>query len=678
MIRALNEGGAGDGFSAECADWGEMAVSLLASGGPLSEVFERTFLDRTYEEREGQLTMTRAVGQSFLHGRHLAVEAGTGTGKTFAYLLPAMLAAASGRKVILSTHTLALQDQILHKDMPLIEAAWKEAGYAPVSLVLLKGRRNYVCRRRLANAIHYKADLFERDATDQLEQLVSWVEENPEGTLQDIPFPVEAKLWDEVCAEDDLCRFPGQKGCQHCLYPKRWAAADEAGVILVNHALFFSDLGVRLQGGALLPDYHHVVFDEAHELESVAANHLGIRVTEYTVNHWLRRLSRGGGRRGLFRVLAPGNGRRAVDQALQSVQHWFTDVGAWLGDEGEAARTTRELDTAFPRDTPLPGQLMRLSRAMLDLAEEDRVPGALRGDWLSAARRGQALADAMNDLLQHPPEGHVQWVEGEMRGAHKRLAVCSVPVDVGPVMQSALYERISGVVHCSATLSWQGRMGYFSSRIGLEDAEEKVVPSPFQLAEQITLWVDEKMPEPADAGYLDALAERIPHAVDMTQGGALVLFTNTRHMVRTVELARAGMERRGYTVFVQGEDPSRERLMRRFAEADQGVLFGLATFWTGIDVPGDALRNVIITRLPFAVPDHPLVRARMERIEDEGESSFMAYSLPEAALKFRQGVGRLIRSTTDTGQVVVLDRRVTGKWYGRFFRIPGVSIQTVP
>ena len=652
-------------------------AEILGDGGRIA----RTMAG--YESRPQQLAMAEAVAGAFEAGGHLIVEAGTGVGKSFAYLAPAIERVMQhGGRVVVSTHTIALQEQLFHKDIPFLQSVFGKDGSTSPSrsfaAVLVKGRSNYVGLRRLMRASQRQELLFSStDELAELHRIEDWAYQTADGSLSDLSPQPDMSVWDKARSDGDDCLGRKCSFFDRCFFQKARRKAEEAQILIVNHALLFSDLALRLQGVSMLPVYNHVILDEAHTVENVAGDHMGMSVANTQIRFLLNTLHQERNGKG---VLQRGPGQKvipAVKQAQQTLNRYFGELADWSAGRGGWNGRLRE---------PPPVE-QRLAANLLEVQEGLRGARGDAGDEEERSELGgysdrcHALATAVNNWHQQKTPGWVYWIEtGEQR--RQRVTLAARPIDVGPQIKAALFDQVRSVILTSATLETgtPRPFEYIRGRLKLDrDARGLALGSPFNYREQLKVFVEADLPDPSAREFTDAACEAIEKYLLQTGGRAFVLFTSYQMLSQFADRLRGFLEENQMPLYVHGSGMPRSQMLEEFRGTPRSVLFGTDTFWMGVDVPGDALSNVIIVKLPFAVPSQPILEARIEHIKSQGGNPFSELQLPEAVLKFKQGVGRLIRTKTDRGIVVILDPRVCTKSYGKQFlkAIPECEVNVV-
>lgn len=679
--------------------------AVLAPGGALSDRYPG------YEDRPGQREMLSAVVERFNDGGISIVEAGTGTGKSLAYLLPAVRwAQENGQRTVISTNTINLQEQLAEKDLPLVESLLGEVRWA-----LVKGRGNYVSIRRARLAYESQTSVFDEDRSDEMEALMEWIRGTEDGSLSDLGFRPAQETWEEVRSDPDICLRARCPHFQSCFYQTSRRRAAAAELLVVNHHLLFTDLAVRRATGnysqaAVLPAYTRVVLDEAHNVEDAATSHLGVQITRSGLYRAMSRLDRRG--RGILTTIHDAVGttdiglemrerlenrvRPALSRARASVDGLLERMEP-LAPPGQGPVRLGEGGALEPAEDPVVAEQLRsvlstlgklereLSelRGRLELVEEwaDDLEGRLL-DLRSIERRLSASVHGLRLVLAPGDDAaaFVRWIESRGRAPRSNLVLAAAPIELGGVLRESLFLQADTTVLTSATLTTKRSFDFLRTRLGISGGElsetdeevevdERMVVSPFDFATQAVVAVPTDLPDAGggDPAFGDATVDVLETFAGITDGGVFGLFTSYSALRRVAQ----GMRDRGldgtWPIFVQGED-DRHRLLDRFVESGRGVLLGTSSFWEGVDVPGDPLRGLLIQKLPFRVPTEPITAARMEALERQGLDPFAHFMLPHAALRLKQGFGRLIRARSDRGAVLILDDRLVTRRYGRYLR----------
>jgi ATP-dependent DNA helicase DinG len=576
-----------------------------------------------YEFRPSQVRMAEAVHEALESQNHVIIEAGTGTGKTLAYLLPAL---AYGRRILVSTGTKTLQDQIFYKDIPLLEKLLER----PIRAAYLKGRNNYLCRLKLETA--QTDGLFTPRELPAFQSILDWAQETETGDRAELgTIGDDSELWSRLDARRDRCLGTKCKDYDRCFLTLVRQKAMEADIVVVNHHLFFADLAIRKTDvGGILPDYSAVIFDEAHDLEDVATEYFGFHVSNYRLAEFIH------------------DARKLeldADLVSRAAERFFS--GFAIMREGRHPITHLDGIGAL---------IAELRSARAAFKEKKDFSGANE----AMARRAGEIADELEVFQTGTLENYVSWIERRGRGIF--LEAC--PIDVSGMLQESLFSRVPSCVLTSATLTVAESFGYIRTRLGLNDSQELSLSTEFNIRKQALLYIPKGMPDYRHPSYLDRAADEIRSILRASHGRAFVLFTSYRQMETMFERLASELP---YPCMVQGKGGGKSRLLEEFKVTRNGVLFATASFWQGVDVKGEALSAVIIDKLPFQVPSDPLVAARSAHIEREGGNAFSEYQVPTAILRLKQGFGRLIRSATDRGILAILDNRLSTKSYGKLF-----------
>jgi ATP-dependent DNA helicase DinG len=605
-----------------------------------------------YEFRRGQLQMAQAVEQAIEERRHLIVEAGTGTGKTLAYLMPVI---RSGKRVIISTGTKNLQEQLFHKDIPFLEQALFPEGKRKLSVCYMKGRNNYLCRKKLYELTGQPV-LSGLEEIEHYRAIAAWEQTTASGDRAELTvLPEASALWQKLDARADTCLGKKCSSWDKCFVTEMRRRGMESDIIIVNHHLFFADLGIKQQAehapdAGILPDAGTVIFDEAHELEDVAGSYFGISVSAARLEELCRDVEASLQRNKAYTASLSG----AIKSLRERSGFFFSLLPE--GDGRFAFENRREfLEENGDEFIGLRQSLARLG------AEIENLPSKPE-EVFAFARRAQELHVQLGFLMESEDNNTVFWIE-RRRGGREKISIQATPIDVGPILRECLWSKLESSVLTSATLAVGGGFDYIRGRLGVEHARDLVLPSHFDYQKQALLYVPPDLPDPRTPQFAAKAAERIRKLLEITRGRAFVLFTSYAQMRDVYQRLLGEVE---FPMLLQGDAP-KNALLEEFRLTPHCVLFATSSFWQGVDVQGEQLSCVIIDRLPFAVPSDPVVAARIKAIDAEGGNAFFQYQVPAAVITLKQGFGRLIRSLNDRGLLALLDNRILKKQYGRVF-----------
>ena len=652
----------------------------------INNIFSDTGLlaeTENFEYRSQQQEMAEAIAESLEGNYHEIIEAPTGTGKTFAYLIPAiMFAKANQRKAVISTRTINLQEQLVKKDIPTVKALLN----IDFSYEILKGRHNYICARRLHNALIKRDGLFESEEQKLLQEIYEFVQKEDKGELQELPFdrrnPAWSGVWSQIYAEEGICTA---KSCgtenSNCYFQRAKQRVKNADVVVMNHSLFFTLYGLfdskNSEGFIYANDF--VIFDECHTIERVAAENISASVSREQIRFWLNKIYNPKTKKGYF------SGRSMeiatqVRQLLLETDFFFDAVRDNVLNKYKSKKGNQEIRILEPLKvhdeyTQELDNLIKLIKMAIKTAQNSDEENEIT----NYALKLNAFKNTIRDFLNQNLEEHVYWVELS-RKSRQNISLEMTPIDTAEFFRENVFNENKLCVMTSATLSINNSLEYFTKSIGAENVKTLILDTPFDYSRQMEIIVNNDIPEPmvkslasandifSETPYEATLKEHIYKYVTQTNGGVLVLFTSIVLMNKVSYFLKDKLkEEDGIKIFTQGEGFSADKLLTSFKADENSILLGVDSFWMGVDVPGDSLRSVIITRLPFDIPDQPIVEAKCDFIREKGGNPFYEYSLPSAILKFKQGIGRLIRNRTDKGLVVILDRRVLTSSYGKYF-----------
>ncbi len=631
---------------------------IFSPGGLISEHLN------AYEFRQEQLQMAHEVARALIDAEHLIVEAGTGVGKSFAYLIPAIsLALKAEQKVVISTNTISLQEQLITKDIPFLRRILPR----DFNVVLAKGRRNYLSRRRLKNLLNYERGLFDTlEEVEKIAEIEEWANWTGDGSTADLPWQPNPQVWDKVASDRDNCLGRQCETYNTCFYFNIRKEMQDADLLIVNHHLLFSDLAIRKESTealGVLPEYDYLIIDEAHHLEATATHHGSVNFGNTRVKWLLDSLVN------VAKLFKSRQLTLQVEEAREQANTLFRTIIAALqetDDQGHGASLTRRIHGSnFVRNS-LDAPLTDIERTLKHL--QDRASTEDEEQEITAHHSYcQRLRDELDMIIRQDDPNYIYWAEISTRERTPRVLLNATPANVSQILEEHLFRIKNSIVMTSATLSTNRNFAYFKNRIGIHECRELLVHSPFDFKKQVQIHIPRYMPDPNSSEFVPAVIRKIQHYLKLTHGKAFVLFTSYKMMDEVYDVVAPDLEEIGIATFKQGAELSRTDMLQAFREDTNSVLFGTSSFWEGVDVRGEALSNVIITRLPFEVPTHPVMEARVKQIKERGGNDFFEFSLPEAILRLKQGFGRLIRTQTDKGIVAILDPRIKTRRYGEQF-----------
>jgi len=633
-----------------------------------------------FEFRPQQQQMAVDVADSLESGKHFIVEGPTGVGKSLAYLVPSILyAVRNERKAIISTCTINLQEQLINKDIPeLAKLLGVDFKYE-----ILKGRNNYICTKRLNKAMIEKSSLFMTSEQQTLQKIYDFVNRDGKGTRQDMPFPVDDNVWSEIFAEEGVCT---QKSCggedTNCFYQQAKQRMKDADLLVLNHHLFFTLFGFyerESEGYLYFNDF--VIFDEAHTVEQIAAERVSPTVSKEQIRFWLNKMFNPKTQKGFFSSKTADRLKHTVEVCYHDNESFFKTLHSHINDKysAQSHKSTIRIREPLHLGHDLMASLLDLTieiKKAAGLAKNDIEEAEIKNYFTKFTR----IRNNLIFFLEQKDDEYVYWIEYTGRARHN-INLCISPIDMAEYFRQNVFANNRLCTMTSATLSTNNNLEFFKRSIGAEEINDSIIETPFDYGRQMKIHVHGNIPEPAkgrrqnisdlvnesESDFEKVLTDKIDECINLTSGGALVLFTSTKLLKLVYNKLIERYIGNGIKLFAQHNGMPNNRILQEFRDDENSVLFGVDSFWMGVDIPGHSLRNVIVTKLPFEVPDHPVIEAKLEFIQENGGNPFMDYSLPTAILKFKQGVGRLIRNKNDEGIICILDSRIMKKFYGKFF-----------
>lgn len=631
-----------------------------------------------FEYRRQQQQMAVSIAESLENGTHNIIEAPTGVGKSLAYLVPSIIYALNNeRKAIISTCTINLQEQLINKDIPAL------AKILPVEFKyeILKGRNNYICTKRLNKAMIEKGSLFMTAEQQVLQKIYDHVNREGKGTRQDMPFPIDDAVWSEIFAEEGVCT---QKSCggadTNCFYQQAKQKMKDVDLLVLNHHLFFTLFGFYerdAEGYLYYNDF--VIFDEAHTIEQIAAERVSPSVSKEQIRFWLNKLYNPRTGKGFFSLKQADRLKKAIEIVYHDNEHFFKMLHSHVYDiyHAQAHKSAIRIKNPVKLGAELLNSILELTielKKATPLAKNDIEQDEIKNYFTKFTR----IRNNLEFFLEQKSDEYVYWIEYKGR-ARNNIDLCISPIDMAEYFRENVFAKNRLSVMTSATLSTNNNLEFFKNTIGAESISGEIIETPFDYGRQMKIHVFKDVPEPEktqkykisdilnESDFEKIITEKIKECVKLTSGGALVLFTSNKLLKTAYNKLLEDFLGEGINLYAQHNGMPNNKILNHFRDDENSVLFGVDSFWMGVDIPGHSLRNVIVTKLPFEVPDHPVIEAKLEFLQQKGGNPFMDYSLPTAILKFKQGVGRLIRSRSDEGIICILDSRILKKPYGKHF-----------